>query len=314
MNKILMTYKTSNIIVLLLFVSMIFVMPSAQAQQDSQYTQYMYNTHSVNPAYAGSRGSLSIMGVYRNQWVGLDGAPKTLNFAMHSPIGIKGVGLGLGFVSDQIGPTSESMVTADFSYTITLENELKLAFGMKGGLAIWDMDPTKLNIYNPNDYNLRQENTSSPVIGSGIYLYTPKWYVGLSTPNILETKYYDDVKVSVASEKTHFYLIGGYVFTLNPNLKLKPAILAKAVVGAPLALDFSANALINENLTLGLAYRLDAAVSALAGFQITDQMMIGYAYDYDTTSLGNYNSGSHEVFLRFELGTRLKAKVNPRFF
>lgn len=314
MNKILMTYKTSNIIVLLLFVSMIFVMPSAQAQQDSQYTQYMYNTHAVNPAYAGSRGSLSIMGLYRNQWVGLDGAPKTLNFSMHSPIGVKGVGLGLGFVSDQIGPTAESMVTADFSYTITLENELKLAFGMKGGLAIWDMDPTKLNIYNPNDYNLRQENTSSPVIGSGIYLYTPKWYVGLSTPNILETKYYDDVKVSVASEKTHFYLIGGYVFTLNPNLKLKPAILAKAVVGAPLALDFSANALINENLTLGLAYRLDAAVSALAGFQITDQMMIGYAYDYDTTSLGNYNSGSHEVFLRFELGTRLKAKVNPRFF
>lgn len=314
MNQFLMTYKISNFIVLLLFVSMFFVIPSVQAQQDSQYTQYMYNTHTVNPAYAGSRGSLSIMGIYRNQWVGLDGAPKTLNFSMHSPIGIKGVGLGLGFTSDKLGPSDESIVTADFSYTLTLENDIKLAFGLKGGVSIWNLDPSKLNIFNPNDYNLRQENTSSPVIGTGLYLYSPTWYVGISTPNILETQYYDDIQVSTASEKTHIYLIGGYVFTLNPNLKLKPAILAKAVVGAPLALDFSANALINENLTLGLAYRLDAAVSALAGFQISDQMMIGYAYDYDTTSLGNYNSGSHEIFLRFELGTRLKAKVNPRFF
>ena len=309
-----MVYKTSYLIVLLLFVSLFFVIPTAQAQQDSQYTQYMYNTHSVNPAYAGSRGSLSIMGVYRNQWVGLDGAPRTLNFSAHSPIGVKGVGLGLGFTSDQIGPTSASMITADFSYTIQLEDELKLAFGMKGGVSIWDVDPTKLNIFNPNDYDLRQENTASPVIGTGIYLYTPKWYIGISSPNVLKTQHYDEIQISTVSEKTHIYLIGGYVFTINPNLKLKPAILAKAVVGAPLALDFSANALLNETLTFGLAYRLDAAVSALAGFQISDQIMIGYAYDYDTTPLGNYNSGSHEIFLRFELGTRLKAKVNPRFF
>lgn len=314
MNPFAMTYKTSHFITLLFFVGLFFALPSVQAQQDSQYTQYMYNTHSVNPGYAGSRGSLSIMGVYRNQWVGLEGAPKTLNFAMHSPIGVKGVGLGLGVTSEKIGPSDESVVTADFSYTIPLENELKLAFGLKGGLSIWNLDPSKLNIFNPNDYSLKQENTSSPVIGMGFYLYTPKWYIGLSSPNVLETEYYDDIQVSVASEKTHIYLIGGYVFTLNPNLKLKPAVLAKAVVGAPMALDFSANALINEALTLGLAYRLDAAVSALAGFQISDQLMIGYAYDYDTTSLGNYNSGSHEVFLRFELGTRLKAKVNPRFF
>lgn len=309
-----MKYKTPNLVVLLLFVGMFFAIPSAHAQQDSQYTQYMYNTQSVNPAYAGSRGSLSIMGVYRNQWVGLDGAPKTLNFSANSPIGVKGVGVGIGFTSDKIGPSAESIVTADFSYTITLENDLKLAFGMKGGVSIWDLDPNKLNIYDPNDYNLRQENNSSPVIGTGLYLYTPKWYIGLSSPNVLETHHYDEVQVSTASEKTHIYLIGGYVFTLNPNLKLKPAILAKAVVGAPLALDFSANALLNETITFGLAYRLDAAVSALAGFQISEQMMIGYSYDYDTTPLGNYNSGSHEIFLRFELGTRLRSKVNPRFF
>ena len=314
MNRIPMTIKKSNLLVLVLFGSLLFMLPTAQAQQDSQYTQYMYNTISVNPAYAGSRGSLSILGVYRNQWVGLDGAPKTLNFSMHSPIGVQGVGLGIGFTSDQIGPSSESLVTADFSYTIPMANDLKLSFGMKGGVSIWDLDPNKLNIYDPNDYDLRQQNNSSPVVGVGLYLHTEKWYVGLSSPNMLETQHYDDVQVSTATEKTHVYLIGGYVFDINPNFKLKPAILAKAVVGAPLALDFSANALLNDNLTFGLAYRLDAAVSALAGFQISDHIMIGYSYDYDTTALGNYNDGSHEIFLRFELGTRMRAKVNPRFF
>ncbi|MCK0125392.1 type IX secretion system membrane protein PorP/SprF [Gelidibacter sp. F2691] len=314
MNKLLMTYKISNLVLLAIFVSMFFSVSTSQAQQDSQYTQYMYNTVSVNPAYAGSRGSLSLMGVYRNQWVGVDGAPETMNFTLHSPIGVRGVGLGLGFVSDKIGPSDESMVTADFSYTLQLQGDLRLAFGLKGGVSIFNLDPSKLNIYNPHDYNLRRENHSSPVIGTGLYLYTPKWYVGLSSPNILQTEHYDEVQISTATEKTHMYLIGGYVFDLNPNLKLKPAFMAKAVVGAPLALDISANALMYDTVTFGLGYRLDAAVSAMAGFQISDNIMLGYAYDYDTTEFGDYNSGSHEIFLRFELGTRLRAKVNPRFF
>lgn len=314
MKRTLMTFIKLNLSALVLFASIFFLLPSMQAQQDSQYTQYMYNTISVNPAYAGSRGSLHLLGVYRNQWVGLDGAPKTLNFSMHSPIGVKGVGLGFGVTSDKIGPSSESIITSDFSYTINLERELKLSFGIKGGLSIWDLDPDKLNIYDPNDFDLRREHLSSPIIGAGFYLHTEKWYVGLSSPNLLETKHYEEVKVSTATEKMHLYLIAGHVFTLNPNLKLKPAFLVKAVTGAPLAIDVSANALLNDNITFGLAYRFDAAVSVLAGFQISDNIMVGYAYDYDTTKLGNYNSGSHEIFLRFEFGTRFNGKVNPRFF
>ena len=309
-----MTFIKSNLCTLVLLMSLFFMLPSAQAQQDSQYTQYMYNTISVNPAYAGSRGSLNVLGVYRNQWVGLDGAPETLNFSANSPIGIKGVGLGLGFTSDKLGPSKESIITADFSYTINMAEELKLSFGVKGGLSLWNLDPNKLTIYNPNDYSLRQDNHSSPIIGAGFYLNTEQWYLGISTPNFLETKQYEEVQVSTAMEKMHMYFIGGYVFTLNPNLKLKPAVLAKAVKGAPLAIDVSANALLYEKATFGLAYRFDAAVSAMAGFQVSDNIMIGYAYDYTTTELGNYNSGSHEIFLRFELGTRLRGKVNPRFF
>lgn len=285
-----------------------------QAQQDSQFTQYMYNTVSVNPAYAGTRGSLSVLGVYRNQWVGLDGAPETLNFSMNSPIGVQGVGLGVDFTSDKIGPSIENVITADFSYTIQVAENAKLSFGLKGGLSMLDLEPNKLLIYNPNDYDLSRKNYSSPIIGTGLYLHSDTWYAGVSSPNLLETEHYEDVQVSTATEKAHVYLIGGYVFTLNPNLKLKPAALLKAVAGAPLAVDISANALLYDKITFGLAYRFDAAVSALAGFQVSDHIMIGYAYDYDTTELGNYNSGSHEIFLRFELGTKLKAKVNPRFF
>lgn len=315
MKRILMTFIKSNIFVLVVVISLFFMAPlSIQAQQDSQYTQYMYNTNTVNPAYAGSRGSLSIFGGYRNQWVGLDGAPETLNFSANSPIGIQGVGVGLGFTSDKIGPSSESILTADFSYTINLSEEVELAFGIKGGMSLWSLDPNKLNIYDPNDGNLRQENKSAPIIGAGLYVHSEKWYVGVSSPSILETTHYDDVQVSAASEKAHLYLIGGYVFTLNPNLKFKPAVLAKAITGAPLAIDVSANALLYEKVTFGLAYRFDASVSALAGFQLSDNIMVGYSYDYDTTELGNYNNGSHEIFLRFELGTRLKGKVNPRFF
>lgn len=309
-----MTLKSPFLYVFFLLIMLLLVDFQSHAQQDSQFTQYMYNTISVNPAYAGSRESLSILGLYRNQWVGLDGAPETLNFSLNSPIGVKGVGVGVGFTSDKIGPSSESVLTADFSYTINMSEEIKLAFGMKAGMSLLDVDPSKLLIYNPNDYDLERKNNSSPIIGAGLYLHTEQWYAGISSPNFLSTQHYDEVKVSTATEKLHFYFIGGYVFDINSNLKLKPAVLLKAVTGAPIGLDLSANALLYDKITFGLAYRLHAAVSGLAGFQISDDIMIGYAYDFDTTELGNYNSGSHEIFLRFELGTRLRAKVNPRFF
>lgn len=309
-----MNIKISRLFIFILLGCMFSGVQEMHSQQDSQFTQYMYNTVSVNPAYAGTRGSLSMLGIYRNQWVGLDGAPETLNFSANSPIGVQGVGLGLGFTSDNIGPSTESIITADFSYTIPISEGTKLSFGIKGGFSLLDLDPNKLLIYNPNDYDLAQKSYSSPIVGAGLYLHSDTWYMGLSSPNLLETEHYDGVQMSTATEKTHVYLIGGYVFTLNSNLKLKPAVLAKGVVGAPLAVDISANALLYDSVTFGLAYRLDAAVSGLAGFQVNDHIMIGYAYDYDTTELGNYNSGSHEVFLRFELGTRFRAKVNPRFF
>lgn len=299
----------------LFFIGIIWVsIPQLLAQQDSQYTQYMYNTTSINPGYSGSREGVNIFGLYRKQWVGLNGAPETLNFSVNSPLSIRNVGAGIEFVSDQIGPSSENTIAANFSYTISIGTNTKLAFGLKAGLNMLDFNSNKLNALNPSDPNLTNQSLSSPVFGFGFYLYNNSWYIGASTPNFLETKHYDAITVSTAAEEMHVYLIGGYVFDIVQNVKLKPAVLLKAVSGAPFALDTSLNVLLYEKLTLGAAYRLDAALSGLAGFQISDTFFVGYAYDYTTSELGQYNSGSHEIFLRFELGKRPKGKVNPRFF
>lgn len=309
-----MKIHIQNTVFCFLLGSLFLPLPPAQAQQDSQFTQYMYNPSSINPAYAGAREMLSLTGIYRNQWIGLDGAPETLSFSAHSPLGYTPLGAGLNFISDKIGPASESLIAADVSYTIELGRSLRLAFGVKGGLSLLNVNPNKLLIYDPNDYDLYRRNYSAPVVGAGLFLHSDRWYVGLSSPNFLETNHYDDVNVSTATEKMHLYLLGGYVFPISPDLKLKPSLMVKAVPGAPIALDVSANALYMDRFTLGVAYRLDAAISGLAAFQVNRYILLGYSYDYETTELSRYGDGTHEIFLRFEWGRRNDSKVNPRFF
>lgn len=284
------------------------------AQQDPQFTQYMYNTVTFNPAYAGSNNTLNFNLLYRTQWVGLDGSPETLVFSANSPVGAN-TALGLSVVNDRIGPAEELNATVDFSYTLAFNNNIKFAFGIKAGFQSLQIDYTKLDTYNPTDAQF-QENVSqgAPQIGVGGYLYTDNWYLGVSVPNMLNTEHYDQIAVSTAAERQHFFMIAGYVFQLNKNLKFKPATLVKIVSGAPIGLDVSANFLFHEKLTLGASYRLESSVSALAAFQISNGLMIGYAYDFDTTELASYNSGSHEIFLKFEIFNKIRGKVSPRFF
>ncbi len=299
----------------ILYFALMLIGLVSYAQQDAQYTQYMYNTINVNPAYAGSRGVLSVFGLHRTQWVGLDGAPTTNAFSLNSPINNSNLGVGLSFVNDKIGPTVENTISADLSYTIRTSETYKLSFGVKGTANLFNLDETKLNPQNAGDPLLQDlDNDFSPNVGAGAYLHSDKLYLGVSVPNFFETKRYDDNDVAVYKERMNLYFIGGYVFDLTPSLKFKPAFLTKVVEGAPLQLDVSGNFLINEKFVLGAAWRWDAAVSAMAGFQITDGLFIGYGYDLETTKLANYNSGSHEVFLRFELFKKQEKIVSPRFF
>lgn len=287
------------------------------AQQDAQYTQYMYNTANINPAYAGSRGCLSALIMHRTQWVGLDGAPVTNTAAIHTPLSAsKKLGLGVSFVNDRLGPSDNNIISLDLSYYIPTSESFKLAFGVKGTADMFNVDFNKVKLFNPNDNLNRKDidNRFSGNIGAGIFLYSDKTYVGVSVPYFLENNYYDNDIQYVASERMHYYVMAGHVFDLGGDTKFKPSILSKVVKGAPLQVDFSANFLFFDKLTLGAAYRWSAAVSGMAGFQISNSLLIGYAYDKETTRLGNFNSGSHEVFLRYELFKKYDKVVSPRFF
>ena len=288
-------------------------------QQDAQYTQYMYNTVSVNPAYAGSRGHLSIAGLYRNQWLGLDGAPETQTLNVHSPLGYRGVGLGLSIVNDKIGPTSETNFDVDFSYTIQTSWEGRLSFGLKASANMLDIRYSELDEFEVDPQLQSQQdiqNKFSPNIGAGVYYHTDKFYVGLSVPRILETTHFDSSSVSTAKELMNYYFITGYVWDVNPVLKFKPTLLTKVVQGAPLQIDVSANFMFNEKFIAGLAYRWDASFSGLLGFMLSDQMMVGLAYDREITELGaaTFNDGSFEIILRYDFIRNVGNLKSPRFF
>ncbi len=291
-----------------------FILQSMYSQQDSQYTQYMYNTSLVNPAYAGSRETITAFLLHRNQWVGLDGAPVTNNFSINMPIGDSNFGIGINFVNDKIGPVTENEISADLSYFIQVSENYKLSLGLKGTANLFQLDVNKLRVFDPTDPQFQNMNTEfSPNIGAGLYLFSDKTYLGLSVPNFFESYRYNDNNIEITKEKMHFYFIAGHVFTLSENIDFKPALLSKIVEGAPLQADVTANFLFFDKLTVGAAYRWDASVSALAGFQISDSWFIGYGYDLETTKLANYNSGSHEIFLRYEFFNRSRVSA-PRFF
>ncbi|MCB0465441.1 MAG: type IX secretion system membrane protein PorP/SprF [Aequorivita sp.] len=283
----------------------------------------MYNTEVVNPAYAGNREALSFGLLYRTQWVNFgEGRPNTGTFTVNSPVGTN-MGLGLSVVNDRIGPAVETNFNIDYSYSINTSETAKLSFGLKAGFDILDVDFSKLNIYDANDPYFQSNNIDNklqPQIGAGIYYNTEKFYAGLSVPNFLTTKHFDASSIgnttieTTAAERMHYFLIAGYVFNLSDNLKFKPATLFKMVSGSPLQADVSANFLIYDKLTLGAAYRWSAAMSGLVGFQATNNIFIGFAYDYQTTEIETYSDGSYELMLRFELFNKPERVLTPRFF
>ncbi|EAR00634.1 type IX secretion system membrane protein PorP/SprF [Maribacter sp. HTCC2170] len=295
------------------------------AQQDAQYTQYMFNTMSVNPAYAGSRGQLSIAALYRSQWVGLNGAPKSQTLNLHSPIRDSKLGYGISIVNDEIGDgvVQETYFDAIVSYTIDVSLDGKLSFGLKAGGNLLNLDFQGLRNFDVEPISVDNiENKFSPNVGVGVYYHTNSFYAGLSAPNLLQTEHFDNGQTDsnsvqfLSKERINFYMITGYVLDLNGNLKFKPAVLTKVVGGAPLQVDLSASFMFNDKFTFGAAYRWDAAISGMVGFQISDQLMLGLAYDRETTDLGGtqFNDGSFEVFLRYELVKSFRNLVSPRFF
>lgn len=287
---------------------------TANAQQEPQFTQYMYNPISINPAYAGSREALSIHGQYRTQWVGMEGAPSTANLSIHTPLTNSKLGIGFSLTNDQLGAMSDNTIGADVSYTIDVSKNYKLAFGIKVSANLLNVDYNKLTIEDPTEVGANIDNQFTPNVGAGMFLYSDKTYFGLSAPMFLQSDRYDDNIRSTMKQDMHVYATAGHVFELSRDVQFKPAFMTKIVAGAPLQVDLTANFLVYEKLTLGAAYRWDAAFSGLLGYQVSDQIFVGYSYDADTQKLARYNNGSHEFFLRFELFKRHNRYVSPRFF
>ena len=306
MNKI---YLAALIAVVTLF--------EASGQQDPHYTQYMYNMNVINPAYAGSKENLSFGLLYRKQWVDIEGAPSTFTFSGHSPAG-KNVGLGLSVIADEIGPVKEQNVYGDFSYTLNLGGEHKLALGLKAGATFQKIglfDDINSSLPDPTDSGFSQ-NTNNVFfnIGTGIFYYTDKYYVALSVPNMMKANYLDFNGVKYGTETQHYFLTGGYVFDLTPNLKFKPFAMLKSAFNSPSSLDVSANFLFNERFEIGGTYRVDDSFGAMVNFAVTPSLRIGYAYDNIISELNTVTPSSHEIILLFDLNFPKKVSRSPRFF
>jgi len=297
------------------YIILIFLMSlQINAQQDPQYSQYMYNMNVINPAYAGSKENLSFGLLYRTQWEALDGAPKTGTFFGHAPVG-KNVGLGLSVISDEIGPVKETNVYADFSYKVALGGVHKLALGLKAGGTFHDIGLVGLDLIDANDPFFSENiNTTTPNIGAGVFYYTDNYYLAVSVPNLLDSVHLDANGNNIGSETAHYFVTGGYVFQVSKNTKLKPSLLVKSAFDAPTSFDVNVNALFHEKFEIGVSYRLEDSFSGLVNFAISPSLRIGYAYDNVSSEIKAYAPASHEFMILFDLNFPKKVSRSPRYF
>ncbi|MBP2833904.1 type IX secretion system membrane protein PorP/SprF [Aquimarina sp. U1-2] len=311
-----MTILKQTITVVALFISSL-----AFTQQLPQFTQYMFNTISINPAYAGSRETLSIVGLHRSQWTGIERGPQTQTLSAHAPLKNEKVGLGVSVIRDAVGFENYLFLYGDFSYTLNLSEQTKLALGVKAGATHYNLDQEFLNdpAVSEDPFFGNYANRWNPNIGAGLYLHSKMWYLGASAPRLLtidnnrsETSGVD----YVALERVGYYFTGGYVFNLGANTKLKPSTLVKVTNGAPLSVDLNANLLFFEKFWIGGSYRYNedtSSVGAIADVQVTKQLRVGYAYEHFVSDLRPFLGATHEILLIYEIFNDRRVK-SPRYF
>ena len=304
-----------------------------RAQQEPQYTQYMYNIGSFNPAYVGSVESAEFSGLYRAQWVDIPGAPRNIRFGANIPFSNEKMGLGFNVVSDVLGPSTQTFIDVAYSYQIKMSDDSWLSFGIDAGGSILDLDFSKGNFQNPGEPLIGGENFNQfyPTIGAGLFMYGEQWYAGLSIPNFLTLGIYEAELESVVDNDLQYNIIGGYIFDISDRTKFKPAVLLNYLPGIPVNFNLSANFLFLDALTLGANYRINNSISGVAGLQVSNSIFFGYSYDYNTNGLGEFAGASHEAIVKFYLGrgdggsktrnkrnNKLKGKPkqidSPRFF
>ncbi|MDR9456381.1 MAG: type IX secretion system membrane protein PorP/SprF [Salegentibacter sp.] len=305
----------------LIFAGIILFSIKGMAQQDPMFTQYMYNMSVINPGYAtDDPGMLNLGGIYRSQWQDVEGAPSTFSFFAHTPVSER-VELGLTVVHDEIGEiVKENNISADFAYVLPAGQSSKISFGIKGGLTTFDASLSGLSVVDPGDPALQDVNEVFPVFGVGAFWFGDNYYLGASAPNLFTSKYIENEQglQALGKEEIHYYLTGGYVFDISQDVRLKPAFMTRAVQGAQLAVDVTANVLLYDRLEAGIGYRFNETITGLVNFKITPALRVGYAYDHFTSDFLGYNvGGTHEVMLLWDIdlfGLTKGYDKSPRFF
>ncbi len=289
-----------------------------RAQQEPQYTQYMFNMMSVNPAYTGTSESLNALFLSRIQWVGIEGAPRSNTFAIHTPIKDKRIGVGASVIADNIGPVTNTYINLNYSHRFNLTENITLSLGLKGGIYNYYVGLSGLDLNEAdNSFTEDFKKNFQPNLGAGAYLYAKDYYVGISAPKLFNTELEssgtgDGFKSEL---KRHYFLTAGYIYELNSNWKLKPSILNKIVEGAPPSLDITVQALYNDRFWFGTTYRIGDAIAALFQMQVNRQLTVGYSYDITISGMSNVSNGSHEILISYDFAGFSNDKVkSPRFF
>ena len=287
------------------------------AQQDPMFTQYMFNTLSINPAYAGHANLIEANLIHRSQWVNFDGAPRTQSFTIHAPLRKENIGLGGTILSDKNGPSSQVGIFLDASYKIIMDKS-SLAFGLKGGLNLYKAELTALNPVDGTDPIFQSDIVNEPLMnfGFGLFWSAEKWYLSASLPKLLNNELIDEnlPTFEMNTERRHFFLGGGFVFDLNNYVKFKPTILAKMVDGAPPSVDVTANFLFYDKFWAGAMYRTGDAVGMIFQYEINKKLRLGYSYDYVISGLSSFSGASHELMIGLDLGKPPKGEKSPRYF
>ena len=304
-----------SVILVILLVSI----TNASAQQDAMYTHYMFNTQSINPAYAGTREALTLTGLHRSMWVGFQGAPITQTFNLHTPIPGSNFGLGFSFYNDKIGPSHQNDIAVDLSYKLPLNDKFKLSFGIKPSFNFRSIRLSSLNLDENNDqaFNNDVRNSVNANIGAGLYLYSDRFYMGLSSGGMLENKLYKSNNISsIGDYKRHYYFIIGSVFRLSNSVEFKPTSYVKVTQNAPIQIDVTGTFIFENKFWLGIMARTNDAYGVLVGYNITDQLALGYSFDWSFANTSfKYNHGSHEIVLRYDfIYNKQKQIISPRYF
>lgn len=291
----------------------------AKGQQDPMYSLYNYNLQTVNPAYAGSWGTVGFLWLSRLQWVGMDGHPETHTFSFQMPINSKSVGIGFDMLYDKVGLETRISTAFDYSFRIALNHDATLRFGIRGGFTNYSNNLTAYTQYPDGitdpAFQTVVANKFMPNVGVGLYLESPKYFLSLAAPKLIQNSFQSNVtNFTTSSEIRHFFLSGGWIFNVNNFLKFKPTFMTHIVEGAPLEGELSANFLLGNRVWLGAMYRTGDSFSATAAWIINQNFRIGYAFDFTTSELSSYQQGVHEIMLTYEIAIAKRKFISPRYF